>query len=460
MEVGQRSLAQDHVQSPVKRRALPVRGSMALLIILVAASYAIALVPLFVELPAPFAVDSNNDVVTSVQPGSYVWVLRVREGQSAEPWPSESGTPGYEIDRGDGSAVGISERFDIVGTDTLGAALLLLVAAVVFARVGLPGVALLLGLSSAAALAPMSPVLGLPESIPLALIPPAVITVALVLTAVSRGRRFLLLGAVVCTAMFTILGLASVFPQFAWPWDLLWKLGGIGVLLIGAVSAAPYLLILVRGHGSFRTRTHELVDAVFPISRSSRLSATAIERDRIASEIHDHLLPSLGQAILEVDADDPAGRERLADLAQHLRDSLSHRQTTVLRRAGLLVALRGYAASLRAPIALVVDGKESSRCSADAEFAAYRVGQLALANAVEHSGADHITVDVDVSNSGIDLKIVDDGVGIDQSAESEALARGHVGLAEMRNAAQAVGAQLSVTGRADEGTTVLFRYRR
>jgi two-component system, NarL family, sensor kinase len=94
------------------------------------------------------------------------------------------------------------------------------------------------------------------------------------------------------------------------------------------------------------------------------------------------------------------------------------------------------------------------------EQAAYRVAQLAIANAVQHASAERITVRIDEDADYVHLQVVDDGVGIDDVAARTALARGHVGLAAMRSEATEVRARIDVRSAPDEGTTVLFLWRR
>lgn len=461
MSLAERALSTRHLSRLITHARHAAHGRLGLVPLLLLVSYAIGVTSVFARLPAPFAVDPAHSVISGVTPGSYVWVLGVRAGQSFETLHSESSDIGYAIDLGDGSSVSISDRYDIVGSDTLGVAALLFLYALVALRVGLPGAAVALGLSSAAALGPLGPALGYPINLPLAILPVLTITVFLANAVGNPYRRGLVwFGSLVTLAVSTLLVLATLYADVSWPWDVLWKMPAIAVLAIAAASLSSYLLAVTRAPSSRSERAHAILDAVFPIARSSRLTGSAEERRRIASEIHNVVLPSLGQAILELDADDPQGRARLAALVNELRGSLSERQTAVLERAGLLAAVRGYAASLRAHMDVVVTGAEEGRCRRDVEFAAYRVAQLALSNAVEHSGGDAVRIEISESRHELRVTVTDDGVGIDDEAENESLARGHLGLAEIRRTAAAVGAQLTIGAAVDRGTMVSFRYRR
>lgn len=80
------------------------------------------------------------------------------------------------------------------------------------------------------------------------------------------------------------------------------------------------------------------------------------------------------------------------------------------------------------------------------------IAREAITNALRHARARHLTVRLDGDSSRLHLSVADDGVGIteDQKAGSP----GHLGLVGMRERAGAVGADLQVTGRAGQGTTV------
>jgi signal transduction histidine kinase len=90
---------------------------------------------------------------------------------------------------------------------------------------------------------------------------------------------------------------------------------------------------------------------------------------------------------------------------------------------------------------------ERARFSPEVEIAMFRVAQEAVNNAIRHSGADNVDIDLMYSEGRLSLAVVDDGAGFDVSA-----AQGSgLGLSSMRDRANAVGAELTV--RSEPGET-------
>ncbi|HDZ20633.1 hypothetical protein LCGC14_0274380 [marine sediment metagenome] len=84
---------------------------------------------------------------------------------------------------------------------------------------------------------------------------------------------------------------------------------------------------------------------------------------------------------------------------------------------------------------------EETRLSGDVEIALFRIGQEAIANALRHSQAKTLTIDIDREGDDVILTVADDGVGFDtQQAESSGL-----GLRTMHERADAVGGELQIT---------------
>jgi signal transduction histidine kinase len=83
--------------------------------------------------------------------------------------------------------------------------------------------------------------------------------------------------------------------------------------------------------------------------------------------------------------------------------------------------------------------------------AAFRVALLAIDNVVRHANASKVLVRLTVDAAAFDLAIADNGTGFD----GDATPRGGRGLVDMRAAATAVGATLTVEAPAD-GTRITF----
>jgi signal transduction histidine kinase len=82
-----------------------------------------------------------------------------------------------------------------------------------------------------------------------------------------------------------------------------------------------------------------------------------------------------------------------------------------------------------------------------------RVGQEAIHNVKKHSGATHLSVQLEYGPAEIALVVRDDGRGFEM--EDGYLPRpGHFGLTGMRERADAIGGTLEVTSELGLGTTV------
>ena len=84
---------------------------------------------------------------------------------------------------------------------------------------------------------------------------------------------------------------------------------------------------------------------------------------------------------------------------------------------------------------------------------AYDIGREAMANAFRHSHATKIEAEIAYENTGVRVRIRDDGRGIDQT-DVDSGRPGHWGLRGMRERAKAIGAELNIRSHPGEGTEV------
>ena len=85
----------------------------------------------------------------------------------------------------------------------------------------------------------------------------------------------------------------------------------------------------------------------------------------------------------------------------------------------------------------------------DTQLVIYRVSQESIGNAVRHSQADRIRVELNRGPSQVELTVRDDGTGFSFDEANSGL-----GLGGMRERALLVGGELDVQSRPGEGTTV------
>jgi two-component system sensor histidine kinase DegS len=203
---------------------------------------------------------------------------------------------------------------------------------------------------------------------------------------------------------------------------------------------------------------------------ASTTEALDAERARIGREIHDGPAQALANAVFLVDdierqvesspRDAVDGLRRLRSLLRReiasIRDFISELRPPMVDAAGLDVALRDAAESLRATTSLLIttDLRAPGDLLDDRQrTVVLRVAQEALQNVRKHAGASTVSVVSDVADDGWTLEIRDDGRGFDLGTVA-ARGRRNFGMQVMHERAELIGAHFDVRSRPDGGTVV------
>ncbi|MFF8639640.1 sensor histidine kinase [Streptomyces sp. NPDC015345] len=158
-------------------------------------------------------------------------------------------------------------------------------------------------------------------------------------------------------------------------------------------------------------------------TRHDAVDNSAAELRRIERDLHDGAqarLVAMGMDLGTIEAlieTDPAkAKELLAKARQdsgealtELRDLVRGIHPPVLAERGLGDAVKALA--LRLPIATEVDVELPGRAGAPVESAAYFAVSESLANAIKHSGADRIWVDMHYGDGMLRVAVTDNGKG-------------------------------------------------
>jgi signal transduction histidine kinase len=195
--------------------------------------------------------------------------------------------------------------------------------------------------------------------------------------------------------------------------------------------------------------------------------AVSEERQRLARELHDSVTQLLySMSLLSSGWKKMAQDGRLADPAasfqqlegiglqalKEMRLLIHQLRPSVLEEAGLAGAVqhRLEAVEQRANIdtELVIDG-DLPPLSPLFEEQLYNIAQEALNNALRHAQASAISVYIYCQDGQLSLMVRDNGVGFDTDNSSTG-----IGLQSMRERAEAIAAQLSVSSHPHEGTMV------
>lgn len=204
--------------------------------------------------------------------------------------------------------------------------------------------------------------------------------------------------------------------------------------------------------------------------------AVVTERNRIARDLHDAITQTLFSANLITDTLTeiwPLDREKALGLITNLRQlnqsALAEMRTLLLElrpaaviETDLFDLLEQLANILRgrAGCSANLDVKGKCKLPDDVHITFYRIAQEAVTNIMKHSDAKNVWIQLKCtplnrknrmkSTRSALLVIKDDGIGFDP----EVLTGGRFGLANMRQRAVTIGADLQIQAKPDEGTCV------
>ena len=205
------------------------------------------------------------------------------------------------------------------------------------------------------------------------------------------------------------------------------------------------------------------------------IKAQEEERARIARDLHDDVSQQLagvgiilsvlkrkiGQAGLQEPLVQTVNtlQERNTALANSVRNISHDLHPDVLRHTGLNSTLKRHCAEIERQHQVKVEFSAADDIDSpgpDVELCLFRIAQEALTNAVRHARAETIRVHVAANDGGIELTIVDDGVGF---AADDRTPRG-LGLRSIDERVRLVRGTVTVESQPGRGTTLVARVPR
>ncbi|MFL6079789.1 MAG: sensor histidine kinase [Ornithinibacter sp.] len=205
------------------------------------------------------------------------------------------------------------------------------------------------------------------------------------------------------------------------------------------------------------------------------VAASALERRRIAGDLHDGVvqdLAGIGYALPAIGSSLPDGpgtheaRQNLEKVTEVVQRDLSALRSVItdiyppdLNQGGLLPASQMLVSEVRysgVEVELDVDPTVSeATLPMDTAVLAYRVLRESLRNVTHHSGATRARVALRVEDEDLVIVVADDGVGFDPDAPPP---DGHFGLRLLEDALTHVGGSLRIVSAPHEGTEVTGRF--
>ena len=224
--------------------------------------------------------------------------------------------------------------------------------------------------------------------------------------------------------------------------------------------------------GSWRQLLNEVAQGVSVTlrvrgySREQQRKQATSQHAALARELHDSVAQQLGYLSFQarvlhaqINMPEQAGavlqelRSGLSQLQRQVRELITSARLTMDGRS-LRQALADSVAefSRRCIIVFELDNRLADNAlSAETELQVLQIIREALANAVRHSHARHVRIELRQSQGGeVSVSVEDDGIGLSPASGEE----NHFGLAIIRERAASIGARLSIDANRPHGVRV------
>jgi signal transduction histidine kinase len=196
----------------------------------------------------------------------------------------------------------------------------------------------------------------------------------------------------------------------------------------------------------------------------AREVAILADRERIAHDLHDHVIQKLFAAGLDIQstiarARSPEVSDRLAGTLDDLQGTIDDIRATIFKLQNPVTESADFRQRIQNTVAELTEDRDIATTLDIAGALTAVHGQLAdhaeaviteaVSNAVRHSGASHLTVRICAADE-LSIEVIDDGCGIPQDNQRRS------GLANMQARAAQVGGDCSITAGPDGGTRVCW----
>jgi signal transduction histidine kinase len=195
------------------------------------------------------------------------------------------------------------------------------------------------------------------------------------------------------------------------------------------------------------------------------------ERKRFAKDLHDGLGPlmstvKMSLSALEERIKDPTGTTILNntnhlvnEAINTLKDISNNLSPHVLSNFGLSSALSAFIAKINQTKAIEIDFKsnmEGQRLEGEKEVVIYRAACELINNAIRHSGASRIEIELNKHEKFITLQFYDNGRGFDTSALDSEDSTG-MGLSNIETRVRSVDGVFILESTPGKGTSALIK---
>ena len=312
----------------------------------------------------------------------------------------------------------------------------------------------------------------------------AILTTAIVLSALLFGRRVALALLLVAAASMVGVGAIAVTHPSAVRLadsDTTVFLNWVRMALSLAVVTGVLVVALdhvVRRMEHKRTALAELLGKLTAQDRALQSAydelgllhrklvlAREDEQRRIARELHDQLGQMLTALKLKLRtravADSAAETETLAIvdwLLERVRSLSLDLRPPLLDEMGLVPALEVYLRDQAQVSGIAIELEKSgldTEPARETQIACFRLVQEAVTNVLRHAQARNLLVRLAADGADVEITVRDDGCGFaPHSTLAEATARGHIGIVGIRERVRALGGRFAIESAPGQGTTL------
>jgi signal transduction histidine kinase len=196
----------------------------------------------------------------------------------------------------------------------------------------------------------------------------------------------------------------------------------------------------------------------------ARERAVLADRERIAHDLHDHVIQKLFAAGLDLQstiarAHSPEIADRLTNTLDDLQSTIDDIRSTIFKLQNPVMESEDFRHRIQNRIAELTEDRDIATTVDLSGTLSAVFGELAdhaeaviseaVSNAVRHSGAGHLIVRIRADDR-LTVEVIDDGCGIPQDNDRRS------GLANMQRRAAQVGGDCSITAGHDGGTRVYW----
>jgi signal transduction histidine kinase len=206
--------------------------------------------------------------------------------------------------------------------------------------------------------------------------------------------------------------------------------------------------------------------------QQAQVLAVEQERHRLARELHDSVIQTLYSTVLlasgwrmmaEQGRLEPAGTavhfqqvaEQSEQALKEMRLLLFQLRPPILEQVGLVSALQQRLDSVERRVSIetsLLTTGDWHALPAHLEEELYNIAQEGLNNALRHAHAKSILVRLDHREQQVELTVEDDGIGFDSAASA-----GGMGLRNMQERANEIGAEFSLNTAPQQGTKIQIK---